>query len=118
MKLGIGVITYNRRQRVLKTIAALREHTKLEASFVVADDGSQDGTVNAIRLAYPDLPIVTGKNTGVCHNRNRALWWLHVEERCDCVILIEDDTFPVATGWEVDWVAAASLYGHINLDGI
>ena len=117
MKVGIGVITYQRRERVLETLDALLRCTRTPAFFVVADDGSQDGTCEAVRAAHPDMTVVTGANRGVCWNRNRALWLLHVVAKCDVTILIEDDTFPTQHGWEADWISAGRDWGHANIDG-
>lgn len=117
MKLGIACITYQRQNRALATLRHLQRHTSTPATFVVADDGSTDGTAAAVRWQHPEVTVVTGPNRGVCGNRNRALWWLHVVERCDVTILIEDDTYPTQDGWERDWIAAAQTWGHANLDG-
>ena len=117
MKVGIGVITYQRRKRVLETLGALLHYTTTPADFVVADDGSHDGTCEAIRAEHPDVTVVTGANRGVCWNRNRALWLLQVVARCDVTILIEDDTFPTQHGWESDWISAGRDWGHANIDG-
>ncbi len=117
VRIGIGVITYNRRERLLATLAALQARTSTPAIFVVADDGSRDGTADAVRHAHPLVRVVGGENRGVCWNRNRALWALHVEHRCDVVILVEDDAAPTEDGWELDWILAARRHGHINLDG-
>ena len=117
MKPGIGVITYNRMDRVLATLDALLSQTATPTVFVVADDGSTDGTCEAICAKHPDITLVTGANRGVCWNRNRALWMLHVVARCDVSILIEDDTAPMQHGWERDWISAGRNWGHANLDG-
>ena len=116
-RVGIGVITYNRRERLHRTLAELRQHTVRSCSWVVADDGSTDHTLPMVWECFPDMATVTGRNLGVAWNRNRALWWLHIVQRCDVCILIEDDTFPTRPGWEEDWVAAAGHHGHINLAG-
>ncbi len=116
-RVGVGVITYNRRERLHRTLAELRQQTVCPCSWVVADDGSTDHTLPMVREHFPDMATVTGRNHGVAWNRNRALWWLHVVQRCDMCILIEDDAFPTAPGWEADWIAAAGRHGHINLAG-
>ena len=117
MKLGIGIITYNRKNRVLATLSALLSQTTTPAVFVVADDGSTDGTPDAVRWSHDDIAVVGGENRGVCWNRNRALWYLHVVSKCDVTILIEDDTWPTQPRWECDWIEAAQAWGHANLDG-
>jgi len=78
--LGIGIITYNRREIVretVKRVRALTTHTP--SSIVVADDGSTDGTQFALRVM--GAPYVTGRNMGVAWNKNRALYLLNARLR-------------------------------------
>jgi glycosyltransferase involved in cell wall biosynthesis len=44
-----------------------------DASIVAVDDGSTDGSVDAIRALPVDLHLETGPNHGACHARNRGL---------------------------------------------
>lgn len=113
--LGIGVTTYNRLDRLLVTLEHLRRHTRTPHVLIVADDGSTDGTVDALRRLR--LPHVAGPNRGVAWNKNRALYYLHAVRRVATVILIEDDTYPQADGWERDWMEAARRWGHANFAG-
>ena len=117
VRVGIGVVTYNRRERLHHTLSELLRCTCHPCQWVVADDGSTDGSAGMVQACFPGMAVVTGGNRGVAWNRNRALWWLHVVQRCDVSILIEDDTSPGQIGWEADWIAAARLHGHINLAG-
>ncbi len=114
MKLGIALITYSRRERALATLAALLRHTNTPATWCVADDGSQDGTTDAIRHCHLSIPVLSGENRGVAWNKNRALWHLRA---CDVVLLVEDDASPTENGWERDWIAATERHGHMNLNG-
>jgi hypothetical protein len=112
--LGIGIITYNRREIVretVKRVRALTTHTP--SSIVVADDDSTDGTQFALRVM--GAPYVTGRNMGVAWNKNRALYLLNARLRCDVTILLEDDTYPTCSGWEQPWIEAAQTMGHANL---
>jgi hypothetical protein len=115
-RLGIGVVTYNRRDMLRDTIQAVREHTQREAvDLLVADDGSTDGTADMLRDL--DVPMVTGPNRGVAWNKNRALFLLAQVQCCDVVILLEDDTLPNRPGWEEAWIEAARRWGHVNFAG-
>lgn len=117
LRVGIGVVTYNRRELLKYTLDELLRYTGRSCCWVVADDGSTDGTADMVRSRFPGMAIVEGANRGVTWNQNRALWWLHIVQRCDVSILIEDDTSPMQAGWEDDWIAAAQLHGHVNLAG-
>jgi len=112
-RVGIGIITYNRRDIVARTIARAREYTRYTPmALVVADDGSTDGTPAMLRSL--GVCCVTGPNRGIAWNKNRALYALVDQLACNAVILLEDDTEPAAPGWEADWIAAVSRWGHVN----
>lgn len=115
-RVGIGVVTCNRQDILRDTIQAVRAHTRRDAvDLLVADDGSADGT--AAMLHDLDVPVVTGPNRGVAWNKNRALFLLAQVQRCDVVILLEDDTLPDRPGWEEAWIEAARGWGHVNFAG-
>jgi len=114
VRLGIGVITYDRKDVALETIRAVRQYTTTPMSLVVADDGSPEETIAALSC---EAPVIVGGNRGVAWNKNRALFHLTVVENCNVVILLEDDTRPVEAGWEIPWIEAARLWGHANWAG-
>jgi glycosyltransferase involved in cell wall biosynthesis len=114
--IGIGIITYNRKDLVLGTIAQVRALTsEPDTALVVADDGSCDGTLEMLR--EQQVPVVTGVNMGIAWNKNRALFLLSHLLHCEAVILLEDDTSPANIGWENEWVLAARRWGHVNYAG-
>ena len=117
IRVGIGVITYNRRELLKYTLDELLRYTSCACQWVVADDGSTDGSADMVRFRFPGMAVIAGNNRGVTWNRNRAMWWLHNVQRCDVSILVEDDTSPMQACWEADWIAAARLHGHVNLAG-
>ena len=111
-RVGIGVITYNRKDILAETLARVRAHTTSAYELVVADDGSWDGTGELVRSL--GVRLVTGRNKGIAWNKNRALFLLTMQLQCDVVILLEDDTSPVEDGWEQAWIEASLRWGHIN----
>ena len=113
---GIGVVTYNRKDIVSDTIDCVRAMTRHDdAMLVVADDGSSDGTLPMLR--DKQVPVVTGINMGIAWNKNRALFLLSHLLGCETVILLEDDARPVEPGWENEWISAARNWGHVNYAG-
>ena len=111
--LGIGIVTYNRRQIVSDTIDRVREFTRQpDTAFVVADDGSSDGTLEMLR--EKQVPVITGINMGIAWNKNRALFLLSQILGCQAVVLLEDDTRPAKPGWEAPWIGATRRWGHVN----
>lgn len=99
MKLGIGAVTYKRKDKLARCLDSLAQNTVTPHVIAVADDGSNDGTEELV--GDRGLTFITGKNRGVAWNKNRALYYLHVVERCDVVIILEDDAFVTEKGWEV-----------------
>jgi hypothetical protein len=113
---GIGIVTFNRKEILSDTIDQVRALTrKPGAAMVVADDGSSDGTLAMLRDKA--VPVITGVNMGIAWNKNRALFLLAHMLGCETVILLEDDTRPYQTGWEAEWMQAAQLWGHVNYAG-
>ncbi|WP_428490920.1 glycosyltransferase family 2 protein [Rhodopila sp.] len=115
-KVGVGIVTFNRREILSGTIDRVRALTRQpDAALVIADDGSTDGTLTMLR--DKQVPVITGVNMGIAWNKNRALFLLSHLLGCDTVILLEDDTRPDRSGWESEWMEAASRWGHVNLAG-
>ena len=115
IRVGIGIITCNRKDVLLETLARVRAHTQSPCVLAVADDGSDDGTADAVRSQQ--ITLVTGQNMGIAWNKNRALFLLSDMMQCDVVILLEDDSFPTKDGWEQEWVLASQRWGHVHLAG-
>lgn len=113
--LGIGILTYNRIDKLKRAMQEVRRHTSSPFCLVVADDGSSDQTREY--LEADGVARVVGRNMGVCWNKNRLLYFLTNVLNCDAVLLLEDDCYPEAKGWERAWVEAIRLHGHINLAG-
>lgn len=110
---GIGIVTYNRKEILSDTIDRVRALTRQTgAALVVADDGSSDGTLAMLR--DKQVPVTTGVNMGIAWNKNRALFLLSHMLRCETVILLEDDAQPSRAGWEAEWIKGAQRWGHVN----
>jgi len=116
VRVGIGIVTFNRRDLLRQTIQAVRQYTsRTDMDFLVADDGSTDGT--PAMLHDLDVPVVTGVNMGIAWNKNRALYLLAKVRGSDAVILLEDGTMPNAPGWEGAWIEAALRWGQVGYAG-
>lgn len=115
LRLGIGITTFNREQRLRETLDKLARYTVAPHELMVADDGSGDGTLDLLRRGR--VPHLHGPNRGVAWNKNRLLYYFHAVARCDVVLLLEDDTQPLAPGWEAPWIEAALRHGHANVAG-
>lgn len=112
LNVGIGVITFNRKDHLAKTVEAVKTFTKGNYQLVVADDGSKDDTVEWCE--QNKVPHTNCANKGVVRNKNRALYFLNEVKNVDVLILLEDDCRPNKENWQKEWVIAAILWGHIN----
>ena len=112
LNVGIGVITYNRKDHLAKTVEAIKAFTTGDYQLVVADDGSKDETVEWCE--QNNVPHTSCPNKGVVRNKNRALYYLNEIKKVDVLILLEDDCRPNEESWQKEWVIAALLWGHIN----
>jgi len=112
LRLGIAITTYNRRGIVLALVEKLQALTLTPFELVVCDDGSTDGTAQALRER--GVKVITGPNSGIAWNKNRGLYYLLHVVPCEVILLLDDDVEPMAPGWEKDWIAAAWRYGHVN----
>ena len=71
---GVIVVSYNTRRLTLQAVASARKAIDgLDARVIVADNGSADGTVEAVRAAYPEVTLLENPdNPGSGATINRA----------------------------------------------
>ena len=103
------VVTWNRRQLLEESLAALAAQSHPPAQVVVVDNASTDGTTTLLRESYTHLDVVhlaanTGGAGGFAAGIERAL--IHEP---DLVWLLDDDTIPTPTA-AAELVAAWSAY--------
>jgi GT2 family glycosyltransferase len=84
------VLNWNGREDTLRCLASLRGAHGL-AGVVAVDNGSADGSAEAIRAAFPDVELVeTGANLGYSGGNNAGI--RHALERgADWVVLVNND---------------------------
>ncbi|MDG6094385.1 glycosyltransferase [Acetobacter sp. AN02] len=112
LRVGIAITTWNRKETVLRQLELLREMTVCDAEIVVCDDGSSDGTAEAVRAA--GYTVLGGVNRGIAWNKNRGLYYLFACRGVDMALLMDDDVVPRMFGWEQEWIEAGRRYGHAN----
>ena len=98
MDLSIVIPTRDRRERLIATLAAL-DRQRLDgaqAEVIVVDNGSSDGTGEALRARAGTLPVVAlaEPREGASFARNRAL----EHARAPVVLLLGDDMVPEGDG--------------------
>jgi GT2 family glycosyltransferase len=92
---SVVVPTYNRRAGVLRLLEALAQQRYPAPSFevVVVDDGSSDGTVEALRRATVPFRLTVveqAQNAGPAAARNRGV----AEARGRLIVFLDDDVVP------------------------
>jgi len=93
-RLHILLPVHNRRETTVALVEALRRQTRKEFHLLLIDDGSTDGTADAVRALWPEVEVITG--TG-------DWWWAGgLDQGCrrlartgvadeDVLLLINDD---------------------------
>ena len=94
------VVTWNRRDLLAESLAALRAQTLPPARIVVVDNASTDGTADLLQREHADLETVrlsrnTGGAGGFAAGMERALTF-----EPDLLWLLDDDTVPTPTAAE------------------
>lgn len=113
IRLGIGIPTYNRSALVEETVRRVQELTQFDPLIFVSNDGSDDNTADVLEK-IEGIHVLNASNGGIAWNKNRLLFYLHEIEKCDIILLLEDDTQPASEGWNIDWMLACLMFGHVN----
>lgn len=95
-KLGVIILNWNGRNLLEKFIPAASEHTICaECDLIVADNGSDDDSVQWLRASYPEVKVIElDKNYGFSEGYNRAIREVDYEY----VVLLNSDV-EVTKGW-------------------
>lgn len=89
--ISVLIVTWNRREDVLETIRSVYEQTYENIEIVVVDNGSVDGTIIALRQAYPAVRIVElDQNIGISAGRNAGI----VTAKGDIILCLDSDASP------------------------
>jgi GT2 family glycosyltransferase len=73
-ELSVVIVTWNARDDALRCLGSLNEHVRIPHEIIVVDDGSEDGTPEAVRDRFPDARLVAKPvNEGLVAGRNEAL---------------------------------------------
>jgi glucosyl-dolichyl phosphate glucuronosyltransferase len=98
--LSVGIVTRDRREHVLAAVRLVLPQLEAGDELVVVDNGSRDGTVDAVAAVLDPLGagcrVVVEPEAGVSVARNRAL----DEARNSTICFLDDDARP----WP-DWLA-------------
>ena len=110
--ISVIIPLYNKEREIGDTLRSVLAQTLQPTEIVVVDDGSTDGSADAVRaIASPLVKLVTQANAGVCAARNRAI----AESAGDLIALLDaDDT------WEPGFLACgiySTAFNIVSHDG-
>jgi len=68
------MVNWNGREDTLRCLESLARQTDRDFETVVVDNGSSDGSVDAVRRAFPEVRVLeTGENLGFAEGSNRGI---------------------------------------------
>jgi GT2 family glycosyltransferase len=94
MTLAVIILNWNGKSDTLECLQSLSacETNDWKILTIVGDQGSKDGSVEAISKDFPDVTILEyDHNLGFAEGNNRAIYWAK-EQSCDAIILLNNDT--------------------------
>jgi GT2 family glycosyltransferase len=122
-RVAVIVLNWNRQHDTLQCLASLAHTIGPRIKVVLADNASTDGTVDAVRLQYPDVQILQNpSNLGFAAGNNEAIRWA-LAECYPFILLLNNDTTvaadtidqllkPMLDDSEVGVTGAAICYMH------
>src|SRR5947209_4105325 len=86
--IGAVLVNWNARQDILDALTSLEGQSEPIEEIVVVDNGSKDGSIEAIRAGHPEVHVLaTGENLGFGEGCNRGISLI----RSDWVFLLNND---------------------------
>jgi hypothetical protein len=87
----VVVLSWNRREDTLACLASLAKATYRRLEVVVVDNGSSDGSADAVAAAYPDVVLLRqGRNLGFSAGANVGIR-AALEAGADAALLLNND---------------------------
>ena len=118
LRLSVLLTCFNRCDKTLECLRAVAASTGLngvQVQAVLVDDGSADGTADAVRRAFPWVQVVDNQGPALywCRGMHRA-FGLAMQQGADHYLLLNDDTllFPDALAGMLD--SAVTLGGRTS----
>ena len=113
--ISVIIPTYNRRELVQRALASVAAQTRPIDEIIVVDDGSSDGTGEALKAQWGDrIRYEFQPNAGVSAARNRGLSLA----RGHYITLLDSDDqwLPEKTRLQLDWLRAHPSFGLVLCD--
>ena len=118
LRTAILVACHNRREKTLRFLDSLvtqAAYPKLLIDIYLLDDGSTDGTAEAVKAAYPFVTILTGDGNLWWVGAMVKLWKYAIAQKTyDLFLLVNDDIILFENALE----KLLSVYGKIDKEGV
>ncbi len=95
MRIAVLLTTYNRKQKTLTCLQSLSLQKltgNIEISVYLTDDNSSDGTIEAVKMAFPAVNIFSGNGHLYWAGGMRHTWTHALIGNYDFYLLLNDDT--------------------------
>lgn len=94
-RLAALIAAHNRRETTLRCLESLycQPSEAFALQTYLVDDGSGDGTSDAVRARFPQVRLLSGNGALFWNGAMRLAWSAAMEERPDLVLWLNDDTF-------------------------
>lgn len=113
--MSVIIPTYNRRELVQRAIGTVLAQSRTVQEILVVDDGSTDGTEDALTTAFGDrIRYVRQANGGVSSARNHGLRL--ARGRYLALLDSDDEWLPEKTQRQIEWLQARPDYGMALCD--
>jgi GT2 family glycosyltransferase len=89
------ITCFNRREKTLECIARLKKQQEIDSillAIYIVDDGSSDGTTDAISIAFPEVHIIQGNGSLYWNGGMRLAWRRAAEVGYDFYLWVNDDS--------------------------
>lgn len=70
---SVIIVSYNTRELLLECLGALKKGTEVPHEVIVVDNGSRDGSADAVEERFRDAVVVRGRNVGFGRGNNTGL---------------------------------------------
>jgi len=115
VEVSVIIPTYNRRELVQRAIGTVLAQTRPVQEIIVVDDGSTDGTGQALASAFGErIRVVRQDNAGVSSARNHGLRL--ARGRYLALLDSDDEWLPTKTQRQIEWLEARPDYGMALCD--
>lgn len=109
MKVAIIIVNWNGKRDTLQCLQSLYKESYRDKEIIIVDNGSTDGSVEAIKEAYPKyIVIAQTKNLGFAAANNRGIKEA-LDRGAEAVILLNNDT-TVGDNFIFSFLSTASHY--------